>query len=173
MNFAVFCGAGFGKDKYFIEQAKKLGKYISQKGILIYGGSSAGLMGVVAKSVKENDGKIIGVMPKFLQELEIPYKECDEFIQVSTMDERKNLMIEKADYCIAFVGGIGTLEEIIQAFSMARLGKNNAKIIFLNINNYYQQILDMYDKMVKYGFLSMEDRNKVYFIEKIEDLENI
>src|SRR5690606_153058 len=109
-NIAVFCGSSNGVFEAYIEGAKSLGKELAKRNIaLVYGGASVGVMGAVADSVLEEGGKVIGVMPNFLEKREISHKNLTQLIIVDSMHERKAKMAELADGFIALPGGPGTL----------------------------------------------------------------
>ena len=118
MNIAVFCGASLGNDAIYKEKTIELGHWIAENNHrLIYGGGNVGLMGIIADTVLENAGEVIGVMPSFLVEREISHTGINELITVDDMDERKKYMIENSEAFIALPGGPGTLEEISQVIS--------------------------------------------------------
>lgn len=173
MNITVYCGANLGGKKIYKEITSKLGKWIAENGhTLIYGGGKVGLMGVIADSVLTNKGKVIGVIPTFLIERELVHKQLSELIIVKTMTERKLKMIELGDCYIALPGGPGTLEEISEVISWARIGKNSNPCIFLNIDGYYNNLKKFYDEMVENEFLSLADRSKILFTPSYEDIDN-
>ncbi|MGG5314777.1 TIGR00730 family Rossman fold protein [Enterococcus sp. AZ072] len=172
MNIAVYCGASVGNERVYSENARTLGTWIAENGHqLIYGGGKAGLMGVLANTVLENGGNVIGVIPTFLQERELAHPHLNELIVVETMSQRKNQMIAAADVCIALPGGPGTLEEISEAISWARVGQNDSPCIFYDTNDYYRPLQDFFDKMVATDFLSIDDRSKMMFAHSMQEIE--
>ncbi len=172
MNITVFCGANAGNNPVFKEKAIELGEWIVQNDHqLVYGGGNVGLMGVVADTVIENHGQVIGIMPTFLLDREIGHHAIDTLIEVETMSERKDQMIEQGDVFIALPGGPGTLEEIAQTISWARVGQNNSPSILMNVNGYYNHLEQFFDKMVADGFLSKEDRNLTLFSDDWREIE--
>lgn len=158
-SVCVFCGASKGNDKIYIERAEELGYLLANKGIkLIYGGGGIGLMGVVANSVMDNGGEVIGVMPKFLFDLEIADNTITELIIVESMHERKLKMSQLAEGFVAMPGGFGTLEEICEILTWAQLKLHQYPVGLLNINGYYDQLLGFMDHMVGNGFLNPVNR---------------
>ncbi|ANQ64197.1 DNA-binding protein [Staphylococcus equorum] len=129
-------------------------------------------MGLLADTVLQNNGDIIGVIPEFLIERELSHQGLTELHIVNTMSDRKTKMINLEHACIALPGGPGTLEEITEVVSWSRVGQNDSPYIFLNVNNYYQPMEDMYDDMVKNGFLTLNDREKTLFSDSLEVIEN-
>ncbi|WP_114602751.1 TIGR00730 family Rossman fold protein [Staphylococcus sp. EZ-P03] len=173
MNFIVYCGASEGKNEIYRQAAQQLGEWMAQKGYgLVYGGGNIGLMGKLADTIKQHKGHVIGVMPKFLEEKEIAHQGLDELIIVDTMAERKAAMLEKGDVCIALPGGPGTLEEITEMVSWARIGQNDNPCIFFNVSGYYDKMAAFYDQMVEEGFVSQADRDLILFTDDFDALED-
>ncbi|MET1247242.1 TIGR00730 family Rossman fold protein [Sporolactobacillus sp. STCC-11] len=171
-RIAVYCGASKGKNPIYEDYAVKLANWITDNHYeLVYGGGKVGLMGVVADTVLENGGKVTGIMPQFLVNREIAHDRLDQLIVTHDMDERKKKMMELADCCIALPGGPGTLEEISEAFSWARVGENDSPCIFLNVNGYYDLMKHFFDQMVDEGFLSENDRSKVLISDSLDEIE--
>lgn len=169
---AVYCGASKGVNPIYEESAKKLGVWLTQNEYtLVYGGGKSGLMGVVADSVLENAGEVIGVMPTFLMDRELAHEKITKMYTVSDMHERKRKMIELADCYLALPGGPGTLEEIAEVVSWGRIGEHSNPCIFFNINGYYDRMADFFDQMVKEGFLTKEDREKILFTDSLSEIE--
>lgn len=153
-RIAVFCASSMGNEKVFKEQASLLGKTLAEKNIeLVYGGSNVGLMGVIADSLIEHHGKAIGVLPNFLKDKEIAHKNLTELILVETMHERKLLMSELSDGVIALPGAFGTLEELFETLTWNQLGLHSKPVGLLNINGFYDQLLDFLRTVVEKGFM--------------------
>lgn len=173
MKITVYCGASLGNDKIYREVTVNFGKWIAKnKHSLVYGGGGGGLMGLIADTVMKEGGEVTGIIPHFLAERELAHEGITKLIKVETMVERKKLLLELGEVCVALPGGPGTLEEITEVISWARIGKNDNPCIFFNVNGYYDDIKNMYDKMVKNGFLTKEDREKILFTDSYEELEN-
>ncbi|MGX7352332.1 TIGR00730 family protein [Enterococcus canis] len=172
MNIVVYCGANPGLDPHFEAAARKLGRWIATAGHrLIFGGGKVGLMGAVADEVLAAGGEVIGIMPSFLHERELAHPHLTELKLVATMDERKQQMLALGDVCLALPGGAGTLEEITEVISWARIGQNDNPCILFNEQNYYAPLAAMYDAMVTQGFLSAEDREKTLFSDSLPEIE--
>ena len=139
MNITVYLGAAFGNDPCLQSEAEKLGAYIGQAGhTLVYGGSHNGLMGVLARSAKNNGARVIGVEPQFFIDAGFVNDDVDELYVTQTMSERKNKMIELGDAFIAFPGGTGTLEEISEIMAKCALRHLSAPCILFDLNDYYE-----------------------------------
>lgn len=173
MKITVYCGASLGNKEIYKKTAVDFGKWIVRnQHSLVYGGGGTGLMGVVSDTVMKEGGEVIGIIPNFLAERELANENITKLIRVETMVERKKLLLELGEVCIALPGGPGTLEEITEVISWARIGKNNNPCIFFNVNSYFDPIKDMYDKMVENAFLTKEDRDKILFTDSYEEIEN-
>ncbi|PMC47838.1 TIGR00730 family Rossman fold protein [Streptococcus sp. UMB1385] len=172
MRITIFCGANNGKSELYKENAIELGKWIANKNhTLVYGGGKIGLMGVIADTVLENSGEVIGIMPQFLVDREISHTGITEFVIVDDMSERKTQLVDLGDAFIALPGGPGTLEEISQVISWVRVGKKDAPCILMNVNGYYDFLEQYFDKMVEEGFLTNEDRKRTLFTANLEEME--
>ncbi|MCD6056370.1 MAG: Rossman fold protein family, partial [Gammaproteobacteria bacterium] len=153
-NIAVFTGGALGEDPAFQEGASLLGKAIAeQKATLIYGGASVGLMGVLADAALAMGGSVIGILPRFLQTLEFAHQHLTELILVDSMSARKDLIIARSDAFIALPGGIGTMDELFEVYTLARLSFHTKPIGLLNIHGYYDTFLSFLDHMTDRGFL--------------------
>jgi len=154
-SICVYLGANFGKNEAFKEAVIKLGNEIVNMGLtLIYGGSSLGIMGLLATTVKESGGKVIGIITKHLIEKEKPLEIIDELHIVESMQERKKMMQNLSDTFIVMPGGIGTLEEAIETWNAIKIGEIDKKIGFLNINNFFDGLFDFINNCKNNGFLT-------------------
>ncbi len=170
-RITVFCGSSFGTSNDFKFQAKELGKKLALENIeLVYGGANVGLMGAVANGTLENSGRVIGVLPYFLKSKEIAHNELTELILVDSMHERKVKMNDLCDGVIALPGGFGTLEELFEMLTWGQLGLHKKPIGILNINGFYNHLIDFLDEMVKKGFLKEANRKMVLMSENIDEL---
>lgn len=159
-NIAVFCGSSDGASNVYIEKAKKLGKELAKREItLVYGGASVGVMGAVADAVLDAGGQVIGIMPHFLEQREISHKRLSKLIVVDSMHDRKAKMAELADGFIALPGGPGTLEEFFEIFTWAQLGLHQKPCGLLNVNHYFDPLIELFNHMTKEEFLHEKYRS--------------
>lgn len=171
-RMAVYCGASAGNSAIYQEHTILLGKWlVEQHYDLVFGGGKVGLMGILADTVLENGGAAIGVMPTFLIEREIAHQGIAEMHVVTDMHERKKKMIDLADCYLALPGGPGTLEEISEVVSWGRVGEHGNPCIFFNVNGYYDLMAAFFDKMVTEGFLSKNDRQKIFISASLEEIQ--
>lgn len=172
-SLAVFCGSKMGQHKMYALQAEKLADIMAQKQIsLVYGGGDVGLMGVLADRLLENKGKVIGVIPRLLEEREVAHRGLSELIFTQTMSERKVIMSKHCDAYLVLAGGFGTLDELFEALTMNQLGIENKPVGILNHNGFYNFLIAQLDHMVSEGFVSQEIRNRLIVEEDIERLVN-
>jgi len=170
-SITVFCGSSFGSDRIFEEQATLLGQTLAKQNIqLIYGGSNTGLMKAVADGALNAGGKVIGVLPHFLQSKEIAHKNLTELILVETMHERKTKMSELCDGVIVLPGGYGTLEEFFEMITWAQLGLHKKPIAILNVDGFYTDLINLTKTMVDKGFLKQINYDMLLISDNIEEL---
>lgn len=170
-RIAVYCGSSSGSDKIFADKAFETGKLLAQNNIeLVYGGAKVGLMGAVADGVLANDGKATGVLPHFLAEKELQHIRLTEIIFVETMHERKAKMSELSDGFIALPGGFGTMEELFEMLTWAQLSLHKKPIGILNINGYYDSLVEFILTMYENGFLKEEYLDLLIVSENVQDL---
>ncbi|AMJ66562.1 TIGR00730 family Rossman fold protein [Hymenobacter sp. PAMC 26628] len=158
-SVAVYCGSSAGTNPAFVAQAQALGAALVAQGLtLVYGGGRVGLMGAIADAVLAAGGRVIGVIPGFLDDKELAHKGCTELHVVRTMHERKLLMADRADAFIAMPGGYGTLEELFEVLTWGQLGLHQKPVGLLNVDGYYDQLLLALDRMRDDQLLRAENR---------------
>ena len=178
-KICVFCGSSEGNDLAITDAAKKLGEIFVDRNItLVYGGAKIGVMGNIAKSVLHNKGKVIGIIPNFLKKKEVVHLGLTELITTKNMHERKMKMQEVSDAFIALPGGMGTLEELFEIITWLQLGLHQKPIGLLNINGFYNDLVNMFETMVRKGFLSIDnynlllvDSNPITLLHKMEEFK--
>ena len=170
-KIAVFCGSSTGFSAIYKNEAKRLGIYFAKNDIsLVYGGGKIGLMGVIADSVIENSGKVFGVIPHLLKHEEVIHQGTTEMILTKTMSERKILMSKMVDGYIALAGGFGTLDEIFEVLTLGQLSIESKPIGLLNINGFFNPLINQLDIMVKEGFLKHSNKEMLLVDNNIEKL---
>lgn len=161
-SVCVFSGSSFGNDAAFDRAAIELGAEIASRGLtLVYGGASVGLMGSVADAALQSGGRVIGVLPKALAELEIAHMGLTELIVVESMHARKTIMADKSDGFVAMAGGLGTLEETFEVWTWTQLGVHSKPIGFLNVLGYFDSLFEFLDHTVARGFVKSKHRQIV------------
>lgn len=153
-RICVFAGSNVGSKPEYEQMAAALGHELANRGVeLVYGGSKIGLMGRIANTVLQAGGKAIGVMPTGLFRGEMVHTELTELYEVKDMHERKAKMGELSDAFIALPGGYGTLEEVFEVVSWGQLGIHSKPIGLLNVNGYYEPVVQMVRNGVEAGFI--------------------
>jgi uncharacterized protein (TIGR00730 family) len=146
----------------FADAARATAGAMVQRGVdLVYGGGRLGLMGLIADGVLDLGGKVYGVIPAALIELEVAHEGVTELHRVETMHERKAKMTELADAFLALPGGIGTLDELFEAWSWNALGYHAKPFCLLNVEGFWDGMIDFIDHATKSGFLSQQRRNQL------------
>ena len=170
-RITVFCGSSFGTEEIYKEQATLLGQTLAKKNIeLVYGGANVGLMGAVADGILNEGGKAIGVLPNFLRSKEIAHLGLTELILVESMHERKTKMNDLCDGVIALPGGFGTLEELFEMLTWAQLGLHKKPIAILNIDGFYDSLIELTKVMVEKGLLKEANQQMLLVSDNIDDL---
>ncbi len=171
MNICVYGAASNKIDKVYIEKTEELGKYLAKNSIgLIFGAGANGLMGAAARGALSENGKIIGIVPRFFTGDGIRFEKCTETIFTDTMRERKKLMEEMSDAFIVTPGGTGTLDEFIEILSLQNLNLHQKPIAVFNINGFYNSVLLMFDEMVEKGFLSKSTVDRLIVSDSIDEI---
>jgi uncharacterized protein (TIGR00730 family) len=169
-NIAVFCASSDGSHSIYKATAEELGRALATRNIgLIYGGSSRGLMKAIAEAALATGGKVIGVIPEVLVDLEVAHRGITELHITSTMHTRKALIGEKADAFIALPGGFGTLEELFEVLAWHTIKIHAKPILLLNINGFYDKLLNFLDHCVAEGMLKPESRKLLRVANTVED----
>lgn len=179
-KICVFCGSSDGNDLAISDAAIKLGEIFVERNItLVYGAAKIGVMGIIAKSVLDNKGNVIGIIPNFLKKKEVVHLGLTELITTENMHERKLKMQEESDGFIALPGGMGTLEELFEIITWLQLGLHQKPIGLLNINGFYNDLIKMLETMVRKGFLSIDnynlllvDSNQEQLLKKMEGFKS-
>lgn len=156
-RLCVFAGAGLGSDSAYRNAAQRLGGLLAQRGVaLVYGGASVGLMGAAADAVLAAGGEAIGVIPQALIDRELAHRSLTELRTVASMHERKATMSELSDAFLALPGGLGTLDELMEALTWSQLGIHAKPSGLLNVNGYYDELISQLDRAAEEGFLRGE-----------------
>ena len=167
----VYCGSSPGSGSLYLDAARTAGREIVDMGIgIIYGGGNVGIMGQLAAAAFEAGGEVIGVVPRDLVTEEIANFELTDLLVVPTMHDRKTMMIEMADGFIALPGGFGTLEEIFEAITWAQLGYHNKPCGLLNVDGYFDELLNFLDRSTEAEFIHKKHRAMLYVGEDIGEL---
>lgn len=155
----VFCGSRPAGGERYRTVGDRVGRLIAESGLeLVYGGSSIGLMGIVADAALAAGGRVTGVIPDFMVAKELAHRGLSELIVVGSMHERKRVMAERSDAFIALPGGFGTLEEYFEVLTWQQLRLHDRPVALLNVAGYFDPLLAFMDRAVADDMLRVEHR---------------
>ena len=167
---AVYCGSRLGNDVIYEQAARELGMALADNGMgLVYGGASIGLMGAVADEVIRGGVEAVGVIPTFMLKHEIAHEQLTRLHLTDTMHTRKTVMAEYADAFITLPGGLGTLEEIMEIATWRQLYQHEKPMIILNINGFYDRMIEHLKYTTEQGFMKQEDLERLVVCNTIGD----
>jgi uncharacterized protein (TIGR00730 family) len=167
-NIAVFCASADGAHPVYREAAVELGRALAARGLgLVYGGARVGLMQAVAEAALAGNGRVIGVIPTVLADLEVAHHGLTELHITETMHTRKAMIGERADAFIALPGGFGTFEELFEVLAWQTLKLHAKPIVLLNTNGFYDKLLAFLDHCVEHGMLKPKNRAIVLVADSV------
>ncbi|UBM57332.1 TIGR00730 family Rossman fold protein [Marinilongibacter aquaticus] len=170
-SLLVYCGANPGKDPIYREAAKQLAREMVKRDMrLIYGGGSLGLMGQIADTVLELGGEVVGIIPSFLDKMEVGHPKLSALHIVDTMHERKAMMEELCDGIVTLPGGYGSMDELFEILSWSQLGLHTKPVGLLNVKGFYNFMIQQLDHMVEEGFLKESNREILKVSDSIPEL---
>jgi len=170
-DVCIYCASSTNIDKKYIEVADKLAEVLVRNNYgIVYGGGEVGLMGAIADRVLSMNGRITGIIPRFMVEVEWAHKGVENMVQVETMAERKTRLIQDVSAVIALPGSTGTLDELIDVLSLKKLGKFTKPVIIVNSFGFYDSLIALFDKMIEERFMRPEHRDLWSVIEEPEDI---
>ncbi len=167
---AVYCGSRLGNDEVYEQAARELGSALAKNGLgLVYGGASIGLMGAVADGVVDGGAQAVGVIPTFMLKHEIAHEGLTRLHLTDTMHTRKTVMAEYANAFITLPGGLGTLEEIMEIATWRQLYQHEKPMIILNINGFYDSLIEHLKFTTDQGFMKAEDLERLVVCNSIAE----
>jgi len=168
---AVFCGSSLGFNEIYKNEAIKLGTHFADNNIgLVYGGGKIGMMGILADTILNKKGEVIGVIPGLLRHEEVAHGNITEMIVTKTMSKRKVKISKLVDGYIALPGGFGTLDEIFEALTLNQLGIEQKPVGILNTNGFFDYLIKQLDVMVAEGYLKQSNKEMLIISQSIDDL---
>jgi uncharacterized protein (TIGR00730 family) len=171
---AVYCGSRLGNSEVYEQAARELGSALAENGMgLVYGGASIGLMGAVADEVINGGAQAVGVIPTFMLKHEIAHQGLTRLHLTDTMHTRKTVMAEYADAFITLPGGLGTLEEIMEIATWRQLYQHEKPMIILNINGFYDRLIEHLKYTADQGFMKQEDLERLVVCNSITEAINL
>ena len=169
-TLAVYCGSASGSRPEFANATRATASAMVRDGVdLVYGGGRLGLMGLIADSVLAEGGRVYGVIPTALVNLEVAHTGLTQLYRVETMHERKAKMTDLADAFLALPGGIGTLDELFEAWSWNALGYHAKPFCLLNMDGFWDQLIAFLDHVTTSGFMSKPRRDQLLVAQTPEE----
>lgn len=170
-RICVFCGARPGSNLRYLELATEFGDWLGRRGLdVVYGGGTVGLMGAVAESALAAGALVTGVVPHHLLSSERPQPNGVRLIVVRSMHERKAMMYRMADAFVALPGGVGTLDELFEISTWAKLGLHNKPAVILNCGGYFDSLFTLLDHAVREGMMTPAERSFIQTADTIPDI---
>ena len=167
----VYCASSTEAHPEHYAAARTLGRLLAEQGItIVYGGGSVGSMGVLADAALAAGGQLIGILPKFMNDLEWGHKSLTELRLVDDMHHRKRMMIEESDAVVALPGGSGTFEELLEAITWKRLGLYVGPIVIVNVRGFYEPLRELLENAVKERFMDERHLRMWTFVERPEEV---
>ena len=168
---AVFCGSSIGFNEVYRNEAIKLGNHFIEKNIgLVYGGGKIGMMGILADTIIEKNGEVIGIIPGLLRHEEVAHTNITKMIITKTMSKRKIKISKLVDGYIALPGGFGTMDEIFEALTLGQLGIETKPVGILNTNGFFNHLILQLDVMVTEGYLKQSNKEMLIVSDSVADL---
>jgi len=171
MRVCVYCASSPTADPIYRETASRLGRVLAGAGAtVVYGGGSLGSMGAVADGALAAGGKVIGILPRFMADLEWGHPGLTELELVEDMRERKHKLLTGSDAVVALPGGSGTLEELFEAITLKRLGLYFGPIILMNTRGFYDDVIRLLERSISERFMNLEHRAMWTLVDEVEQV---
>lgn len=172
MRICVYGASSNTIDKKYISATEDFGKKLAERGHgVVCGGGANGLMGAVQRGAQEMGGEIIGVVPRFFDDMDVNlFREGSEFIYTDSMRQRKQIMEDRSDAFVVTPGGIGTFEEFFEILTLKQLERHEKPIVVFNMFGYYDTMKDMMERAIQQNFMKDTCRELYYFAETAEEV---
>lgn len=167
----VYCGSSGKVRESHLEAARTLGRLAAESGVdIVFGGGRVGLMGAVAEGAQRAGGRVVGIIPKHLEVLEVGLRSANEYVVVDSMHARKQLMAERSDAFCALPGGLGTLDETFEIITWRQLKLHDKPILLVNIEGYWDPLLHLIDHQIAEGYLRGPTDGLFQVVDRVEDV---
>jgi uncharacterized protein (TIGR00730 family) len=171
MRICVYCASSAKIDPVYFDATERLARALVDAGAeVVYGGGSSGLMGRLADTVLDLGGRIKGIMPRFMNEVEWAHRRVTDFELTDTMHQRKARFLEGVDGLIALPGGTGTMEELLEAVTLKRLGQLTQPIVIVNTRGFYDPLREMLERCVRERFMHESHLELWTFVDEPEQV---
>lgn len=173
-RIGIFCSSSNKLAPVYYEEAQRLGRWIGQQGkTLVYGGANCGLMEALAQSVQAEGGHVLGVVPQILVDHNRVSTHIDEIIYTHDLNDRKQQLIEQSDIILALPGSVGTLDEVFTVMAANTIGIHNKRVVFWNINGFWNGLFTMFEQMLKTGVVNKPFEQMMLQANTLEELQSI
>lgn len=170
-SLCVYCGSSDRGRPAHHDAALRLGRIMAKAGIrLVYGGGRIGMMGRIADAVMEGGGEVIGIIPQFLEQVEVGHSGVTQLIVTENMHDRKQKMAEMSDAFLIMPGGLGTLEETFEILTWKQLGLHQKPVVIADIGGYWRHLTELIDYMIDESYAKPENRALFQVIDSVDEL---
>ena len=170
-SLCVYCGSSSRGRESHHQAARRLGALLAESGIsLVYGGGRIGMMGIIADEVLRAGGEVIGIIPKFLDRVEVGHTECTRLIVTENMHKRKEKMAELSDGFVILPGGLGTLDETFEILTWKQLQLHDKPVVIADIDGYWKPLIDLIDGMIEENYARPENRALFQVVDSVEEV---
>lgn len=171
MRVCVYCASSEHCGRVYHDAAYALGHRLAEAGCtIVYGGGAVGLMGAVANGALEAGGEVIGIIPRFMVDVEWQHPGVGDMQIVEDMRERKHRLLTGSDAVVALPGGCGTLEELFEAMTLKRLALYFNPIVLLNTNGYYAALQAFLESSIEQRFMNSEHRQLWSMVDTVGEV---
>ena len=170
-SLCVYCGSsGRGRDSHH-EAAQRLGRLMAEAGVrLVYGGGRIGLMGLIADAVLQGGGEVVGIIPRFLDQVEVGHSGVSRLVVTENMHERKEKMAELSDAFVILPGGLGTLDETFEILTWKQLQLHDKPVLIVDVDGYWQPLVDLVDRMIEENYAKPEHRALFQVVASVDEV---
>lgn len=159
-SVCVYCASSTRADPVYLQAAEQLGRILARNSLaVVYGGGGVGSMGRLADGVLAEDGTVIGIIPRFMKELEWFHEGVPELVLVDDLHDRKRALLDRADAVVALPGGSGTLDELLEAISLKRLGVFLGPIVMINTRGFFDPCIELLERCISERFMDRRHRS--------------
>lgn len=168
-SVCVYCGSSSRVSERYRQLAERLGRLVAARGVdLVYGGGRVGLMGLAADAALAAGGRVVGIIPEHIQQLEVEHTGLSELLVVDSMHTRKRLMFERSDAFVVLPGGLGTLDETVEIITWRQLGLHDKPVVIVDDGDYWRPFIGLIDHMIDSGFARDEHRSLYAVVSSVD-----
>ena len=170
-SVCIYCSSSAKIQASYFTATADVARFMAEDDIqIVCGGGAQGLMGQLADTTRQHNGQIVGILPEFMIEVEWDHKDLDELVVVETMYERKMMMLDRSEGVLMLPGGTGTFEEFFEAVTLKRLGRIQHPIVILNVDGYFDPLLEMLHRSINENFMHDKHRDMWQVVQKAHEV---